>query len=152
MIIFISEVYHLRLPQIPTRFEYDNPLIYNSAMSNESAEQEPRSLEISFGDVFERTFGGRTKTFVIVDLGESDWFYATPTVSLKSGKRGLFGVRGGSFLPEYIDKKTGDRWSLDEILTAYNNWAREAWGGKMSTDMVNILTERSRRPSRVLNF
>jgi len=138
----------LLFPQIPARFEYDNSLIYNSAMSNESTEQEPRSLEISFGEVFERTFEGRTKTFVILDLGEGSWFYASPVVSLKSGKKGLFGLNG-SFLPEDIHKKTGDRWSLDEILTAYNNCAI---GGKISTKAVNIITERSRRPSRVLNF
>ncbi len=119
-------------------------------MSEESFEHEPRSLEISFGDVFEHTFESNTRTFVVLSVGEDSWFEASAIVTLKNGKKGLFG--GGTSGPEDVHKKTGERWSLDEIRVAFNNYARENWGRDTSREIVDLITEYSRKPSRVINY
>lgn len=122
--------------------------MYNSYVSQEFGEHIPRSIEISFGDVFEHTFYGTTRTFVITDVGEDNWFHSCAVFTLKDGKKGLFG--GGTGGPEDIHNKTGERWSLQEVIEAYNNYARQNWGKDCPPEIVASLTERSQKSPRVI--
>jgi hypothetical protein len=119
-------------------------------MSNELGEAEPQCIEISFGDVFENTFEERTRTYIVTDVGEETWFTASVLVTLKSGKKGLFG--GGTTSPEDVHSMTGERWGLEKILDAFHNYALENWGEHASEEIVKILTESSNISSRVITY
>ena len=98
-------------------------------------------LEIRFGDVFTHLYQGRSKNYVILELGEDYRFKAAQVIRIE-GKEAL-GIGGTSYRDD-IEKIVGS-WSLARIINAINN----NYG--VSESMLRFLKENEQKPPRKIS-
>ena len=95
-------------------------------------------LVIHFGDVFIHRFRGDRSTYVILGLGQEDWFYAAQVMKI-DGKEAL-GLPGTSE-KDSVERMIG-RWNLARITNAINN----NFGA--TERVLRILEENEKSPPR----
>ena len=114
-------------------------------MAQEDKNREPRSLEIHFGDLTEYIHGDKVQTFVILELGEDNWFNVSAVGKTPDG-RTVLAIPGTSG-PEFVHKIIG-RYTLDQVLDGFRN----LFDGNIPQKIVDSMLENSKKPSRVISY
>jgi hypothetical protein len=108
-------------------------------------EKRPEQIEIKFGMVFERVYGKKTSRWVVTQMGQDSDFFGAP-ISIFEGKESIRG--SGTLELKDIHKVTGEYWSLEQVLNAYDIGFRIIGGAP--EEFVNLIKLEADKPPRIL--
>jgi hypothetical protein len=114
-----------------------------------SAENEKISqIEIHFGDIFIRPFKNELLKHVITNLGHGSYFFAA-VIQIINGEENLF--HSGTYgFGDIYPKMTGERWSLERIIQAYDRYYKNRFNILLPDESRQTLIKQDRRGSRIL--
>lgn len=109
-------------------------------------EKEICSGKIHFGDIFEDLKDDQTTLRVILHLGKGDLFESS--LLEKKNEKLIVNPQVGTTDISKIHRFTGERLTLEKVIEGLNNYLGKSLGE--SSPLVLLLTEESKKPSRLL--